>query len=77
MKLPNEKWGETKTLKTKFQDEDFDLGEIVKAQIRIAWFYKKIVVVAEARKGGIHTFAYGTVSSFLDDWEGEENNETV
>ena len=70
MKLRNKKWVETKMLKTKFQDEEFDIGESVEAQIRIAWFYKKIVVVAEARKGGIHTFAYDTVSSFLDDWEG-------
>lgn len=72
MKINDKRWVETKMLKTKFQDEDFELGESVKAQIRIAWFYKKIVVLAKARKGGTHSFIYGTLSSFLDDWEGGE-----
>lgn len=58
-------------LKTKFQDEDFDLGEVVDANI-----YNggdgKLKVIAEAAKGGVTTFYFGTlkeVNEMFEDYE--------
>ena len=57
-------------LKTKFQDEDFELGEVVDANM----FYSGDIrqgfkVVAVAKAGGQHSFYYNSVKDFTDHWE--------
>ena len=44
-------------LKTKFQDEDFDLGEVVNANIYYGGS-DRIKIVATSRRGGEHSFYY-------------------
>lgn len=55
-------------LRTKFQDEDFDLGEVVDADVATTpdGFIK---FQAEARAGGRHTIFYDTLERLHDDWE--------
>lgn len=60
-------------LRTKFQDEDFELGEVVDANI----FYSGDVregfkVVAIAKAGGLHSFYYNSIKDFTDHWEDYE-----
>lgn len=55
-------------LKTKFQDEDFELGEVVNANI----FYAgsdRVKLVATAANGGEHTFYYNSLAHLNEDWE--------
>lgn len=54
-------------LRTKFEDEDFKLGEVVDAGFLND--VSGIVVKAEGKRGGIHTFYYSTLKEFADDWE--------
>lgn len=55
-------------LKTKFQDEDFELGEV--ADVDIATMPDgSIKVQSIAERGGLHTFFYKTKAEFDDDWE--------
>lgn len=58
-------------LKTKFQDEDFDLGEVVEGVIVecLGKHDKELRVIATAAKGGQHTFYYSSIKKFMDDWE--------
>lgn len=58
-------------LKTKFQDEDFDFGEIVEGVVVecLGKHEEKIRVIATAAKGGQHTFYYSSIKKFMDDWE--------
>lgn len=58
-------------LKTKFQDEDFELGEVVDEVIVecLGKHEKEIRVIATAAKGGQHTFSYDSIKKFTDDWE--------
>ena len=58
-------------LKTKFQDEDFDFGEVVDGVIVecLGKHEEKLRVIATAAKGGQHTFYYSSIRSFMDDWE--------
>lgn len=59
-------------LKTKFQDEDFELGEVVNAKISDLTCYeddKRIKISASAKKGGEHTFFYSSIAEFLEMWE--------
>ena len=44
-------------LKTKFQDEDFDLGEVINANIHYGG-YDRIKLIATAARGGEHTFYF-------------------
>ena len=62
--------GEMK-LKTRFQDEDFDLGEVVEGVIVecLGKHEKELRVIATAAKGGQHTFYYSSIKKFMDDWE--------
>jgi hypothetical protein len=59
-------------LKTKFQDEDFDLGEVVEADI-----YNggdgKFKVIAEPTKGGMITFYFETLKELNEMFEDHEN----
>ena len=55
-------------LRTKFQDEDFELGEVVDAQIAYAHL-QRFKVEAKAKKGGLHIFYYDSVKDFTDHWE--------
>ena len=55
-------------LKTKFQDEDFDLGEVVEANI----YYGgdgRLKVVTESAKGGIITFYFETLKGLNEMFE--------
>ena len=58
-------------LKTKFQDEDFDLGEVVEGVIVecLGRHEEKLRVIAPVAKGGQHTFYYSSIKKFMDDWE--------
>ena len=58
-------------LKTKFQDEDFDLGEVVEGVIVecLGKHEEELRVIAKAAKGGQHTFYYSSIKKFMDDWE--------
>ena len=58
-------------LKTKFQDEDFDLGEVVE----ISAFHSganKFEVEARAARGGCHTFYFGSLKELTDMFEDYE-----
>ena len=55
-------------LKTKFQDEDFELGEL--ADVDIATMPDgSIKVQSIAERGGLHTFFYKTKAEFDANWE--------
>ena len=55
-------------LKTKFQDEDFELGEVADVDITTMpdGCFK---ANAKAMRGGLHTFYYDTKGDFDNDWE--------
>ena len=58
-------------LKTKFQDEDFDLGEVVEANV----YYGgngRIKVIAEPAKGGMITFYFETLKGMNEMFEDAE-----
>ena len=58
-------------LKTKFQDEDFELGEVVEANV----YYGgngRVKVTAEAAKGGDHTFYFETLKGMNELFEDYE-----
>lgn len=55
-------------LKTKFQDEDFDIGEVVEANV----YYGgsgRIKVIAEPAKGGMITFYFETLKGMNEMFE--------
>ena len=58
-------------LRTKFQDEDFELGEVVEGVIVecLGKHEEELRVIATAAKGGQHTFYYSSIKKFMDDWE--------
>lgn len=58
-------------LKTKFQDEDFELGEIVEGVIVecLGKHEEELRVIATAAKGGQHAFYYSSIKKFMDEWE--------
>lgn len=57
-------------LRTKFEDEDFKLGEVVDAIVESLGKYdKELKVIATAAKGGQHTFYYSSIEAFIADWE--------
>lgn len=61
-------------LKTKFQDEDFDLGEVVEANV----YYGgngRIKVIAEPAKGGMITFYFETLKGMNELFEDYEEPE--
>lgn len=68
-------------LKTKFQDEDFDLGEVVDGVIVecLGKHEEELRVIVTAAKGGQHIFCYSSIKKFMDDWEDapEEAEEAV
>jgi hypothetical protein len=58
-------------LKTKFQDEDFDLGEVVEANV----YYGgsgRVKVIAEPVKGGMITFYFETLKGMNEMFEDAE-----
>lgn len=54
-------------LKTKFEDEDFKLGEVVDANIATKVDGKMIVQISASR-GGLITHYYSTLKKFMEDW---------
>ena len=55
-------------LRTKFQDDDFELGEV--ADVDIATMPDgRIKAQSRAMRGGLHTFFYKTKAEFDADWE--------
>jgi len=59
-------------LETKFQDKDFDFGEIVKAKVTTYYDENKVVVMADKSRGGISRFEYNSIKDFTDHWEDYE-----
>lgn len=55
-------------LKTKFQDEDFDLGEVVEVDIA-TMPDGRIKLQGEAKAGGLHTIFYDSLEKLYNDWE--------
>ncbi len=55
-------------LRTKFQDEDFELGEVVDADVA-TMPDGRIKLQAEAMVGGLHTFFYDRLEKFYSEWE--------
>lgn len=56
-------------LRKKYQDEDFDEGEVVEV-LDIAYGADgTILLKADAKKGGRVTIAYKTLTDFNEDWE--------
>lgn len=58
-------------LKTKFQDEDFDLGEVVEANVYYGGS-RRIKMIAEDAEGGDHTFYFGTLKELNEMFEDYE-----
>lgn len=58
-------------LKTKFQDEDFDLGEVIEANIYHAGS-RRIKVIAESAKGGMITFYFKSLKGLNEMFEDYE-----
>lgn len=56
-----------KKLRTKFQDEDFELGEVVDADVN--GNYNRIVVFVSKDGGGSHTFNYRYIEDLENDFE--------
>ena len=56
-------------LETKFQDEDFELGEVVKAKVTTYYDENKVVVMADKVGGGVSRFEYNSIKDFTDHWE--------
>ena len=58
-------------LRTKFQDEDFELGEVV--DVAMATMPDgRVILRGKAAKGGLHTFYYKSLKDLTDNWEDEE-----
>lgn len=56
-------------LETKFQDKDFDLGEVVEAKVTTYYNENKVVVMADKARGGVSRFEYNSIKDFTDHWE--------
>ena len=56
-------------LRTKFQDKDFELGEVVKAKVNTYYDENKVVVMADKAGGGVSRFEYNSIKDFTDHWE--------
>lgn len=56
-------------LETKFQDKEFELGEVVRAEATIYHDENKVVVRAEKASGGFSRFEYNSIKDFTDHWE--------
>lgn len=54
-------------LKTKFQNEDFELGEVVDAEVYHGGSHA--IKVAIASHGGMHNFYYDSLDSMCNEWE--------
>lgn len=55
-------------LRTKFQDKDFELGEVVDAQIAYACL-QRMKIEAKDKEGEFHSFYYDSIKDFTDHWE--------
>jgi len=55
-------------LRTKFQDEDFELGEVVDADIA-TMPDGRIKIQAVAKAGGLHTIFYDKLKDLVEEWE--------
>lgn len=55
-------------LETKFQDKDFELGEVVKARVTTYYDENKVVVMADRARGGVSRFEYNSIKDFTDHW---------
>ena len=56
-------------LKTRFQDNNFELGEVVKAKVTTYYNEDKVVVMADTVRGSISRFEYNSIKEFTDHWE--------
>ena len=63
-------------LRTKFQDEDFELGEVVDVFISNLLDYK-LALTGEASKGGVVTIYYESLQELYDDWEDVPKEEPI
>ena len=55
-------------LETKFKDDYFDFGEIVKAKVTTYYDENKVVVMADRARGGVSRFEYNSIKEFTDNW---------
>lgn len=55
-------------LKTKFQDEDFDIEEVINANIYYGG-YDRIKVIATPASGGVHTFYFDSLKGLNETFE--------
>lgn len=58
-------------LKTKFQDEDFELGEVTDADVA-TMPDGRIKLQAKAKDGGLHTIFYDKLEKLYSEWEDYE-----
>ena len=64
-------------LKTKFQDEDFELGEVVDATISTTSLVDThIKLKAKAKRGGEHIFNFSRISELFELFEDYEEPKT-
>ena len=56
-------------LETKFQDKDFELGEVVNARVTTYYAENKVVVYADTARGDVSRFEYNSIKEFTDHWE--------
>lgn len=63
-------------LRTKFQDEDFELGEVVTADIATLPD-GRIKLEAAAKKGGFHTILYYSLEELNEEWEDYEEPKVI
>lgn len=61
-------------LQSKFEDEAFELGEVVDADIA-TMPDGRIKLQAVAKKGGIHTFFYDRLNEVCSDWQDYEESD--
>lgn len=54
-------------LRTKFQDETFELGEVLETN--------RIIFTVKPKSGGLVTFYYATLKELNDEWEDYDSTE--
>ena len=64
-------------LRTKFEDDDFKLGEVVVANIVSPFTKDELKICCRAGAGGLHTFIYHSIAEVLEDWEDYEPVEPI
>lgn len=64
-------------LRTKFEDDDFKLGEVVVANIVSPFTKDELKICCRTGAGGLHTFIYHSIAEVLEDWEDYEPTEPL